>query len=351
MKLKESTELDLGLSFVYTPLHGTGLVPITEGLKRFGFSNVHIVREQTVQDGTFSTVGYPNPEEPAAFKMAMELGEKVGADVLLATDPDADRLGVAVRSEDGYELLTGNQLGALLLHYILEIKEAQGTLPEHGVMVKTIVTSEMGTAIANHYGVETVNTLTGFKYIAEKIAEFEQCGERSFLFGYEESYGYLIQPFVRDKDAVQVALKVAEMAAHYAAKGKSLVKVLEELYEKFGYYKEALVSKVFEGKDGQEKMNGILQDLREHLPIDIAGVPVSRVEDYLLGTASFCNGTIERLTLPKENVLKFILEDDSWVTIRPSGTEPKCKYYFGVVKKSEEEAERSLKELIKAVMD
>lgn len=346
MKLKESTELDLGLSFVYTPLHGTGLVPITEGLKRFGFSNVHIVREQTVQDGTFSTVGYPNPEEPAAFKMAMELGEKVGADVLLATDPDADRLGVAVRSEDGYELLTGNQLGALLLHYILEIKEAQGTLPEHGVMVKTIVTSEMGTAIANHYGVETVNTLTGFKYIAEKIAEFEQCGERSFLFGYEESYGYLIQPFVRDKDAVQVALKVAEMAAHYAAKGKSLVKVLEELYEKFGYYKEALVSKVFEGKDGQEKMKAILDGLRAEMPTEIAGVPVLRVEDYLVGIAYYSDGKTETLMLPKENVLKFVLEDESWVTIRPSGTEPKCKYYFGVVKRSAEEAERCLARLL-----
>lgn len=342
LTLKETDELDLGLSFVYTPLHGTGLVPVTKGFAEFGFTNVHVVEAQVSQDGAFPTVSYPNPEEPAAFALAMELGDKVGADLLLATDPDADRLGVAVRNGDRYELLTGNQLGALLLHYILEIKQQQGVLPENGVMVKTIVTSEMGTAIASHYGVETVNTLTGFKYIAEKIAEFERTGERTFLFGYEESYGYLIKPFARDKDAVQVALKVAEMAAHYATKGKTLVEVLDELYRQFGYYREALVSRVFEGKDGQEQMGMILNDLRENLPSEIGGVPVVRVEDYLSGMATLSDGTTEALTLPKENVLKFVLEDDSWVTIRPSGTEPKCKYYFGVVKQSTEEAKEML---------
>lgn len=346
MTLKENDELDLGLSLVYTPLHGTGYVPVTEGLRRFGFTNVSVVEEQAEGDGSFPTVSYPNPEEPAAFELAMELGEKVGADLLLATDPDADRLGVAVRNGESYELLTGNQLGALLLHYILETKQIQGTLPSNGVMVKTIVTSEMGTAIASHYGVETVNTLTGFKYIAEKIAEFEQSGEREFLFGYEESYGYLIKPFARDKDAVQVALKVAEMAAHYSTKEKTLVEVLEELYEKFGYYKEALVSKVFEGKDGQEQMKAILDGLRAEMPTEIAGVPVLRVEDYLVGIAYYSDGKTETLMLPKENVLKFVLEDESWVTIRPSGTEPKCKYYFGVVKRSAEEAERCLARLL-----
>lgn len=342
LTLKETNELNLNLNFVYTPLHGTGLVPVTNALEKFGFTNVQVVKEQAVQDGSFPTVSYPNPEEKAAFQLAIELGEKVNADLLLATDPDADRLGVAVWNGEKYELLTGNQLGALLLYYLLETKQAQGTLSTNAVMVKTIVTSEMGATIAKHYGVKTINTLTGFKYIAEKIAEFEETSEYEFIFGYEESYGYLIKPFARDKDAVQVAIKVAEMAAHYATKGKTLVNVLNELYSKFGYFKEALVSKVFEGKNGQEQMKKILDDIRNNIPTEIAGVPIVRVEDYLTSTATLANGTTEKLTLPKENVIKFILEDHSWITIRPSGTEPKCKYYFGVVKDNWEEAEKAI---------
>lgn len=345
LTLRERNDLDYGLNLVYTPLHGTGFVPVTKGLQAFGFMNVHVVEEQAVPDGSFPTVPYPNPEEPAAFQLAMKLGQKVGADLLLATDPDADRLGVAVWNGEKYELLTGNQLGALLLHYLLETKKEQGALPENGAMVKTIVTSEMGAAIARKYGVETINTLTGFKYIAEKIAEFEKTGEHTFVFGYEESYGYLIQPFARDKDAVQVAVKVAEMAAHYATKEKTLLNVLEDLYKEFGYYREALVSKVFEGKDGQEKMREILDGLRANVPTEIAGVPVVRVEDYLHGMAYVKDGLREALTLPKENVLKFVLEEESWVTIRPSGTEPKCKFYFGVVKENQEEAEKWLEQL------
>lgn len=351
LTLKETNELDLNLNFVYTPLHGTGLVPVTKALEKFGFTNVQVVKEQAVQDGSFPTVPYPNPEEKAAFQLAMELGEKVNADLLLATDPDADRLGVAVWDGEKYELLSGNQLGALLLYYLLEMKQAQGTLPPNAVMIKTIVTSEMGATIAQHYGVKTINTLTGFKYIAEKIAEFEETSEYEFIFGYEESYGYLIKPFARDKDAVQVAIKVAEMAAHYATKGKTLVNVLNELFSKFGYFKEALVSKVFEGKDGQEQMKKILDDIRNNIPTEIAGVPIVRVEDYLTSTATLANGTTEKLILPKENVIKFILEDHSWITIRPSGTEPKCKYYFGVVKDNFEKAEKAVdmykEELIK----
>lgn len=348
LTLKNRQDLALGLSIVYTPLHGTGFVPVTKGLEAFGFTNVHVVESQATQDGSFPTVAYPNPEEPAAFKIAMELGERVGADLLLATDPDADRLGVAVWNGEKYELLTGNQLGALLLQYLLETKREQGTLPEKGAMVKTIVTSEMGTAIAKKYNVKTFDTLTGFKYIAEKIAEFEKTGEYTFIFGYEESYGYLIKPFARDKDAVQVAIQVAEMAAHYATKGKKLSQVLEELYGEFGYYREALVSKVFEGKDGQEKMKAILDGLRKDLPKEVDGVPIVRVEDYWKGLAYLVDGTTEPLTLPKENVLKFVLADDSWVTIRPSGTEPKCKFYFGVVKESREAAEESLESLVSA---
>ncbi|MFC5559866.1 phospho-sugar mutase [Ureibacillus thermophilus] len=348
LTLKNRQDLALGLSIVYTPLHGTGFVPVTKGLEAFGFTNIHVVESQATQDGSFPTVAYPNPEEPAAFKLATELGETVGADLLLATDPDADRLGVAVWNGEKYELLTGNQLGALLLQYLLETKREQGTLPEKGAMVKTIVTSEMGTAIAKKYNVKTFDTLTGFKYIAEKIAEFEKTGEYTFIFGYEESYGYLIKPFARDKDAVQVAIQVAEMAAHYATKGKKLSQVLEELYGEFGYYREALVSKVFEGKDGQEKMKAILDWLRKDLPKEVDGVPVVRVEDYWKSLAYLVDGTTEPLTLPKENVLKFVLADDSWVTIRPSGTEPKCKFYFGVVKESREAAEESLESLVSA---
>lgn len=348
LTLKNRQDLALGLSIVYTPLHGTGFVPVTKGLEAFGFTNIHVVESQATQDGSFPTVAYPNPEEPAAFKLAMELGKKVGADLLLATDPDADRLGVAVWNGEKYELLTGNQIGALLLQYLLETKREQGTLPEKGAMVKTIVTSEMGTAIAKKYNVKTFDTLTGFKYIAEKIAEFEKTGEYTFIFGYEESYGYLIKPFARDKDAVQVAIQVAEMAAHYATKGKKLSQVLEELYGEFGYYREALVSKVFEGKDGQEKMKAILDGLRKDLPKEVDGVPVVRVEDYWKSFAYLVDGTTEPLTLPKENVLKFVLADDSWVTIRPSGTEPKCKFYFGVVKESREAAEESLESLVNA---
>lgn len=348
LTLKNRQDLALGLSIVYTPLHGTGFVPVTKGLEAFGFTNIHVVESQATQDGSFPTVAYPNPEEPAAFKLATELGERVGADLLLATDPDADRLGVAVWNGEKYELLTGNQLGALLLQYLLETKREQGTLPEKGAMVKTIVTSEMGTAIAKKYNVKTFDTLTGFKYIAEKIAEFEKTGEYTFIFGYEESYGYLIKPFARDKDAVQVAIQVAEMAAHYATKGKKLSQVLEELYGEFGYYREALVSKVFEGKDGQEKMKAILDGLRKDLPKEVDGVPVVRVEDYWKSFAYLVDGTTEPLTLPKENVLKFVLADDSWVTIRPSGTEPKCKFYFGVVKESREAAEETLESLVSA---
>lgn len=345
LTLKDNDDIALNMKLVYTPLHGAGLVPVSEGLQAFGFQHIHIVNEQAVQDGAFPTVSYPNPEEPAAFALAMELGKKVGADLLLATDPDADRLGVAVKNGEGYELLTGNQLGALLLHYLLSTKQSKDTLPDNGVMLKTIVTSELGAMIAKQFGVTTVNTLTGFKYIAEKIAEYEKTGAFSYLFGYEESYGYLIETFARDKDAVQVALKVAEMAAFYAKNEQTLLDGLQNLYHQYGYYKEALVSQVFEGKNGQEEMKAILDNLRRNVPESIAGLAVKRFEDYLTGLTTLADGTTESIALPKENVLKYILEDNSWVAIRPSGTEPKCKFYFGVVGETEEEAKEKLKQL------
>ncbi|MGE7950627.1 phospho-sugar mutase [Lysinibacillus xylanilyticus] len=345
LTLKDNDDIALNMKLVYTPLHGAGLVPVSEGLHAFGFQHIHIVNEQAVQDGAFPTVSYPNPEEPAAFALAMELGKKVGADLLLATDPDADRLGVAVKNGEGYELLTGNQLGALLLHYLLSTKQLKDTLPDNGVMLKTIVTSELGAVIAKQFGVTTVNTLTGFKYIAEKIAEYENTGAFSYLFGYEESYGYLIETFARDKDAVQVALKVAEMAAFYAKNEQTLLDGLQNLYHQYGYYKEALVSQVFEGKNGQDEMKAILDNLRRNVPDSIAGLAVQRFEDYLTGLTTLADGTTEPIVLPKENVLKYILEDNSWVAIRPSGTEPKCKFYFGVVGETEEEAKEKLKQL------
>lgn len=346
LSLKENSMIDTAMNIVYTPLHGAGLVPIMQGLKQFGFHNVYLVKEQAVQDGAFPTLPYPNPEDPEAFQYATELGEKVSADLILATDPDADRLGVAVRNGDMYEQLTGNQLGALLLHYIIQTHLQNSTLPNDGVLIKTIVTAELGAKIAAHYNIETVNTLTGFKYIAEKIEEYEKSGGRTFLFGYEESYGYLIKSFARDKDAVQIALKVSEMAAHYAAKGKTLLDVLDELCQEFGYHKETLVSRIFEGKRGREQMNATIDRLRESIPAEIAGVRVSRVEDYLASAAILADGAHEEITLPKENMMKIVLENDAWIAIRPSGTEPKCKYYFGVVGGSEAEAGQILERII-----
>ena len=351
LTLKDNQDIALDMKLVYTPLHGAGLVPVSEGLRAFGFQQVYLVEQQAVQDGDFPTVLYPNPEEAEAFELAMKLGEQVGADLLLATDPDADRLGVAIKNGEHYEFLTGNQLGALLLHYLLSTKQQQGILPDNGVVLKTIVTSELGACIAEKFGVATVNTLTGFKYIAEKIAEYEQTGDYTYLFGYEESYGYLIETFVRDKDAVQVALKVAEMAAFYKTQGYTLLEQLANLYSEYGYYKEALLSQQFEGKNGQEEMQTMLQRLRDNMPTEIAGLPVKCVEDYLRGTATFVEGTVGTLTLPQENVLKLILEDDSWIAIRPSGTEPKCKSYIGVVGKTAEQAQQKLEQVKQAVLE
>ncbi|KMY29616.1 phosphoglucomutase [Lysinibacillus xylanilyticus] len=348
--LKQRTNIDFNIPIVYSPLHGAGLVPVQQGLQAFRFTNVHIVEQQAVQDGDFPTVPYPNPEEAAAFTYAIQKGKETGAQILLATDPDADRLGVAVKTEHSYQLLTGNQLGALILQYLLEAKKEKNELPENGVMLKTIVTSELGAVIAKQYGVETVNTLTGFKYIAEKIAEYDESKEKAYLFGYEESYGYLVQSFVRDKDAVQVALVIAEMAAYYATKQQTLLDVLDSLFNKYGYYQEALQSQTFEGISGQKEMLALLQNLRENRIFDIAGQKVMLIEDYLTQQAIHQDGSISSIKLPKENVLKFILEDQSWIAIRPSGTEPKCKFYFGTVASTREQAQQKLQQLQVAFM-
>ena len=333
------------VSIVYTPLHGAGLEPVRRGLKEMGFEQVHIVAEQAISDSNFSTVKYPNPEEASAFELAMTLGKKTGAKILLATDPDADRLGVAVQNSEGYTLLTGNQLGALVIHYVTTALQEKNAIPHNAVVVKTIVTAELGAKIAASHGIQTENVLTGFKYIAEKIEQYEVTGEKSFLFGYEESYGYLMKPFARDKDAVQMALIVAEMASYYYSEGKSLLNVLDELDKQYGYHREKLISKAFVGKTGQEEMQQLLASYRKNPFKVLASVRVVAVEDYLTSEVRYTNGEVTQITLPKENVLKYMLEDGSWVAIRPSGTEPKCKFYIGVVGESIDEANHKLQQL------
>lgn len=341
------------LKIVFTPLHGTANIPVREGLKNFGFNNVTVVKEQELPDPDFSTVKSPNPEEHEAFELAIQYGEREDADILMGTDPDTDRLGVAVKNAIGqYEVLTGNQMGALMLHYLLTQKKEQGTLPENGIVIKTIVTSEIGRVIAESFGIPTLDTLTGFKFIGEKIQEYEESGEYSFLFGYEESYGYLIGDFVRDKDAVQAAIFAAETAAYYKAQGKSLYDGLQEIFEQYGYFKESLQSLTLKGKAGSEKIAEILKTFRENPPTEVAGLKVVSVEDYHTSEKhNLLNDTVEAIDLPKSNVIKYFLEDNSWFCVRPSGTEPKAKFYFSVKGESPEDSSHKLEELQSAVMN
>ncbi|MQR87693.1 phospho-sugar mutase [Bacillus megaterium] len=346
-------EVGKDLKIVFTPLHGTANKPVRDGLKAFGFTNVTVVKEQELPDANFSTVTSPNPEEHEAFELAIEYGKEIDADILMGTDPDADRLGVSVKNEKGeYVVLTGNQMGALMLHYLLKQKKQQGILPTNGIVVKTIVTSEIGRTIASSFGLPTIDTLTGFKFIGEKINEFEQTKKYQFQFGYEESYGYLIGDFVRDKDAVQSAVFAAEVAAYYKAQGKSLYEGLVEIFETYGFYKESLKSLTLKGKDGSEQIASILTEFRLDPPTQVAGLRVATVEDYLISErTNMFDQNVEAIQLPKSNVLKYHLEDGSWFTIRPSGTEPKAKFYFGVKKDSLNESEKSLRILEEKVME
>lgn len=341
------------LKIVFTPLHGTANKLVQEGLKQFGFKNVTVVKEQEHPDPNFSTVKSPNPEEHAAFELAIKYGKEIDADILLGTDPDSDRLGVAVKNAEGeYQVLTGNQTGAIMLHYLLSQKAEKGLLPENGIVLKTIVTSEIGRAIAESFGIPTFDTLTGFKFIGEKIKEYEKTGKHTFLFGYEESYGYLIGDFVRDKDAVQAAIFAAEVAAYYKAQGKSLYDALMEIFEKYSYYKEALSSLTLKGKDGAEQIANILEEFRSNPPKEIAGIRVTAVEDYKASIRKqLSNGKLNPISLPKSNVLKYFLEDGSWFCVRSSGTEPKCKFYFAVKGSSLNESEQLVNNLQQAVME
>ncbi len=337
------------LKIVFTPLHGTALLPATMSLKAVGFENVTIVEEQGKADPNFTTVKSPNPEEHAAFEYAIRYGKEIDADVLIATDPDADRLGIATKNENGeYVVLTGNQTGALMLHYLL----SQQDVPSNALLLKTIVTSEFGQVIASKFGVKTIDTLTGFKFIGEKIKEYEQTNEYSFLFGYEESYGYLIKPFVRDKDAIQATVLAAEIAIYYKTKGMTLYEGLNSLYEQYGYYLEGLKSLTLKGIEGTEKIQSILTNYRQNPPVDINGLKVVTVEDYKLQEKTTLeSGEKEKILLPKSNVLKYQLEDGSWVCLRPSGTEPKIKFYFGIVGQSRQDSIQKLDSLQKAFME
>ncbi|MGR9048587.1 phospho-sugar mutase [Halobacillus faecis] len=329
------------LSLVFTPLHGTARDLVEKGLQQSGFTSIHIVEEQAKPDPEFSTVASPNPEEHQAFEMAIDQGKAIGADLLMATDPDADRLGIAVPNEKGeYVVLTGNQTGALLLDYILGQSEQ---LPKNGLLIKTIVTSEFGRVIANAYGIRSLDTLTGFKFIGEKIREYEQSGEHTFMFGYEESYGYLVKDFARDKDAVQAAVLAAEVGAHWKNQGKTLLDALDELYEKHGYFLEDLQSMKLEGKSGTEQIKAIMDDFRNAEIKEAGGKKVVAIEDYATTIRKHVqDGTEEEIDLPTSNVVKFILEDDCWFCLRPSGTEPKIKFYYGVKSSTRKESEELL---------
>jgi phosphoglucomutase len=342
-----------GVKVVFTPLHGTANKPVRNGLKAFGYENVTVVKEQELPDPNFSTVKSPNPEEHAAFELAIKEGKKIDADILIGTDPDADRLGVAVKDANGeYVVLTGNQTGAILLHYILSEKKKQGILPENGIVLKTIVTSEIGREIAKSFGLDTIDTLTGFKFIGEKIKEFEQTGEYKFQFGYEESYGYLIGDFARDKDAVQAALLAVEVCAFYKNKGMTMYEGLMEIFEKYGYYREGLESLTLKGKEGAEQINNLLASFRSEPPTIVAGRKVTLVEDYKESVRTNVEESKkEEITLPKSNVLKYFLEDGTWFCLRPSGTEPKVKFYFGVKGSSLEDSQQALTDISKDVME
>ena len=331
------------LSVVYTPLHGTGLMLTKRALDQAGFTGLQVVSEQAVPDGDFTTVKSPNPEEAGAFEYAIRLGEETKADVLLATDPDADRMGAAVRQPDGtYQVITGNQIAAILLDYLLFAHQKAGTLPTNAAAVKSIVSSELPTVIAEHYGAKMVNVLTGFKFIAEQIKNYEETNAHTFMFGFEESYGYLVQPFVRDKDAIQAVLLLTEVAAHFKSEGKTLYDGLQALYEKYGYFLEKTISVTVQGLEGPAKIKALLDGLRKEVPSNFGGIKVALAQDFSVNQQVDAQGVVSEIGLPTSNVLKYILEDGSWIAVRPSGTEPKIKFYMGVKSTSQEEAEEKL---------
>lgn len=320
------------MKIVYTPLHGTGEMLTRRALAQAGFESVVVVESQAKADPDFSTVKSPNPESQAAFALAEELGREVDADVLVATDPDADRLGVEIRQPDGsYKNLSGNQIGAIIAKYILEAHKTAGTLPENAALAKSIVSTELVTKIAESYGATMFNVLTGFKFIAEKIQEFEEKHNHTYMFGFEESFGYLIKPFVRDKDAIQAVLLVAEIAAYYRSRGLTLADGIDEIYKEYGYFAEKTISVTLSGVDGAAEIKKIMNKFRENGPKQFNNTDIVLLEDFQKQTATKNDGTISNLTTPPSNVLKYTLADDSWIAVRPSGTEPKIKFYIATI--------------------
>ena len=336
-------EFGKDMKIVYTPLHGTGEMLARRALAQAGFDSVQVVEAQATADPDFSTVKSPNPESQAAFALAEELGRQVGADVLVATDPDADRVGVEVLQKDGsYLNLSGNQIGAIMAKYILEAHKNAGTLPENAALCKSIVSTDLVTKIAESYGATMFNVLTGFKFIAEKIQEFEEKHNHTYMMGFEESFGYLIKPFVRDKDAIQAVLVVAELAAYYRSRGLTLADGIEEIYKEYGYYAEKTISVTLSGVDGAEQIKAIMAKFRENGPKEFNATAVSITEDFKAQTSTAADGTVTALTTPPSDVLKYTLADGSWIAVRPSGTEPKIKFYIAVVGESNEDSQAKI---------
>ena len=336
-------EFGKDMKIVYTPLHGTGEMLARRALARAGFDSVQVVEAQATADPDFSTVKSPNPESQAAFALAEELGRQVGADVLVATDPDADRVGVEVLQKDGsYLNLSGNQIGAIMAKYILEAHKNAGTLPENAALCKSIVSTDLVTKIAESYGATMFNVLTGFKFIAEKIQEFEEKHNHTYMMGFEESFGYLIKPFVRDKDAIQAVLVVAELAAYYRSRGLTLADGIEEIYKEYGYYAEKTISVTLSGVDGAEQIKAIMAKFRNNAPKEWNTTAITVVEDFKAQTATAADGTVTNLTTPPSDVLKYTLADGSWIAVRPSGTEPKIKFYIAVVGETNEESQAKI---------
>ena len=342
------------LKIVYTPLHGTGNIPARRILKELGFENGYVVKEQELPDGDFPTVSYPNPEGAEAFELGLKLAKEVDADLVLATDPDADRLGVRVKDKNGeYHDLTGNMSGCLLANYELSQRKAvNGSLPEDGALIKTIVTTNLADAIAKGYGVKLIEVLTGFKFIGQQILGFEKSGKGSYLFGFEESYGCLIGTYARDKDAIVATMALCEAAAYYKTQGKTLWDAMIEMYEQFGYYKDAIQSVTMKGIEGLQKIQEIMNSLRQNPPAEFAGHKVVAVRDYKADTIKdLATGEVKATGLPNSNVLYYELTDDAWVCVRPSGTEPKVKFYYGVKGTSLADADKKSEIMGKAVLD
>ena len=335
-------EMGKTLKIVYTPLHGSGNIPVRRIFREIGMQNVYVVPEQELPDGDFPTVRVPNPEDPDAFRLALKMQKELGADLCVGTDPDCDRVGIACMTENGPRLLNGNQIGCILLHYILSQKKQRGELPANAAAVTTIVSTNMAAAIAKSFGCEMIEVLTGFKYIAEQIHRFETTGCNTFMFGFEESFGYLSGTDVRDKDGVNACMLIAEAAAWYKKMyDKTLVDAIDMLYEQYGYYGDKVTSFVLPGKDGLEKIQTVMQALRANPPKSFAGTDVKALRDYQT-SKRICGETVEALTLPKSNVLYFELEGGAWICVRPSGTEPKIKLYVNAVSGSSEETQRLL---------